>query len=253
MIDQEPRAAPANVPAAAPGEPARDAGVVRVMSYNIHGGRDPEGRLDLPAIAAVIRGEDPDLVALQEVHQRLPQSHCQPQPALLERAARLVARFVPSVGFSLCGYGNAVLSRHGVESWRRHLLPSAGEQRSVIEARLTLGGEPVRVLATHLGLQVAERQKQLLSLASLAARGRGIPVLVMGDLNEQPDSDNLAPLTDLGFRHALPPEVATFPSTAPAAHIDYVLVDDTWEVLSARAPASLASDHLPVVVDLVRR
>ena len=40
---------------------------IRVMTWNIHAGVGPDGRLDLDRVAAVIRRCDPDIVALQEV------------------------------------------------------------------------------------------------------------------------------------------------------------------------------------------
>ncbi len=41
------------------------------MTYNIHRGRDVDGVLDLDRIAAVIRAQNADLVALQEVGEAL--------------------------------------------------------------------------------------------------------------------------------------------------------------------------------------
>jgi endonuclease/exonuclease/phosphatase family metal-dependent hydrolase len=53
---------------AAPGANAQQ-GTLKVMTYNIHHGNPPakEGLIDLEAIAEVIKGQAPDLVALQEL------------------------------------------------------------------------------------------------------------------------------------------------------------------------------------------
>jgi len=230
-------------------EPLR-ADRLRVATYNIHGGRTPENVLDLAAIAAVIRALAPDLVALQEVHQRLPATRCQPQAELLEGMTGLRGLFVPSLGFSLCGYGNVLLARTAPIAWQRHLLPSVGEQRSAIEATYRLPAGPIRVLATHFGLDADERLRQACALAAIARRRPDLPLIVMGDLNALPDAPCLAPLYDLGLRHALPPALPTFPAPDPHSHIDYLLVSEHWDVLAGWTVASLASDHLPGISEL---
>ena len=40
---------------------------LRIMTYNIHSGRDAWGRLDLAAIGEFIRTLNPDILALNEV------------------------------------------------------------------------------------------------------------------------------------------------------------------------------------------
>jgi endonuclease/exonuclease/phosphatase family metal-dependent hydrolase len=42
----------------------------------------------------------------------------------------------------------------------------------------------------------------------------------------------------------------TWPSTAPVERIDYIFVTPTMSVLSHAVPSSLASDHLPVAVQI---
>jgi endonuclease/exonuclease/phosphatase family metal-dependent hydrolase len=43
----------------------------------------------------------------------------------------------------------------------------------------------------------------------------------------------------------------TYPADQPSKRIDYVLVSRDFRVAAAHVPASDASDHRPVVVDLV--
>ena len=46
-------------------------GTLRVLTYNIHHGEGTDGKLDLDRIARVIKAAEPDIVALQEVDQKI--------------------------------------------------------------------------------------------------------------------------------------------------------------------------------------
>ena len=82
-----------------------------------------------------------------------------------------------------------------------------------------------------------------------------VPTLVLGDLNAPPDAPELAPLlarlTDAWPASAGPG--FTYPADKPEKRIDYVLVSPHFRVRSATVPTTEASDHRPVVVDLVVR
>ena len=121
-------------------------------------------------------------------------------------------------------------------------------------------GWRVRIVATHLGLGVAERDRQVEFLLEhpLAQEGVGGPVVLCGDLNLAPSAPAFARLArslhDVqraapGFR-ARP----TFPSLFPVRRIDHILVSSHFEILAARTPGHAllrrASDHLPLVADL---
>lgn len=72
--------APLTIFAQSPDLETRSAGegkgtaVVRVMTYNIHHARGMDGKVDPRRIAAIIRQEQPDIVALQEVDRGVPRS-----------------------------------------------------------------------------------------------------------------------------------------------------------------------------------
>lgn len=78
----------------------------------------------------------------------------------------------------------------------------------------------------------------------------------MGDLNAEPDQPELRRLTVEGFEDAaaqLGAAQPTFRSNQPRRRIDYVLLRGPLQAVEARVPATLASDHLPVVVQLIVR
>lgn len=159
------------------------------------------------------------------------------------------------------------------------------EPRVALHAVLAGPAGEVHVLATHLDASGTEvyRRQELVGLMAVAAREvpAGAPLLLGGDLNSSAASDEAAALR-LALRDAWgacneatagaarteqgggaeagataergtaarPPEPgATFPATAPVKRIDYVFYRGAT-CRAAQVPASTASDHRPLVVDL---
>jgi endonuclease/exonuclease/phosphatase family metal-dependent hydrolase len=46
---------------------AEAAGLVRVLTWNIHSGIGPDGRYDLERVVRLVQRHEPDIVALQEI------------------------------------------------------------------------------------------------------------------------------------------------------------------------------------------
>lgn len=223
----------------------------RVATFNIHGGRPISGPVDLPAIAGAIQALEADVVALQEVHHYLPPPGVfQDQPRRLQALLERPVTFRRSFGMGKTGYGNALVSAHAPERVRRHLLPSKGEQRALVEYWLPIQGREVRVLNTHYGLTSEQRLAQSRKLVDVLT-AEDTPTVLLGDLNAEPDAPEIRLLLDAGLRLAAPPDVLTFPCDRPTVRIDYVLVTAPLEIESGITVATLASDHLPLVADLI--
>ena len=213
---------------------------LRVASYNVHGCVGCGNVRDVERVAAVIRELGCDTVGLQEVYG----------------ASFLAER----TGFSLVEgkhhmwherhVGNALLTRRKILAVRHHDWTwTHHEPRSAIDVELEVGGAPLRVIVTHLGLKPAERRfqvKQILKLireTSLEER-----IVVLGDINEW------LPLgRPLRWMHELlghSPAERSFPARWPLFALDRVWVRPRHALLAFgahRSPlAALASDHLPV-------
>ena len=126
---------------------------LRVLTYNLHHGEGTDGRLDLERIAGVIRGAEPDVVALQEVDRRAERTGSVDQPAELARLTGLRVAFGANISLQGGDYGNAVLSRFPIVRQVNHRLPGPAniEQRGVLEVELLVPGRetPLVLLATH--------------------------------------------------------------------------------------------------------
>ncbi|HEX6499273.1 MAG TPA: endonuclease/exonuclease/phosphatase family protein [Micromonosporaceae bacterium] len=221
---------------------------LRVVTYNVHSLRD-----DRAALASVVRDLAPDVVIVQESPRRLRwRTRC----ATLAHAFGLVvaAGGQPAVG-------NLVLTSYRVrvhDTWVvRYPLVPGRHLRGAAFARCSVGRVPFVVVGSHLSLDPTERVSQAHSLRATLA-GLDAPVVLGVDVNDVPDSVAWRRLCDgrrdaavAGPAHA--GGTATFP--ADGRRIDAIFVDSAIEVAGYRVVdsdlARRASDHLPVVADLV--
>lgn len=167
---------------------------MRVLTYNIHGWKGTDGKLDVLRLARIIESSQADVVALNEVfHPLVPPGASRPALDLLAERLRMTAAFgvalTPSDAFApLASYGNALLTRFPLLAHAgHHLTPIDGhEQRGLLEARLLLpeGRKTLSIYVTHLDhLSEAVRGEQLTALLQWTTRDRARPHLLLGDLN----------------------------------------------------------------------
>jgi endonuclease/exonuclease/phosphatase family metal-dependent hydrolase len=226
---------------------------VRVMCYNIHHGEGLDGRLDLEQIAALIKVQKADLVALQEVERGTQRTQRRDLPAELAQLTGLDVRFARNIPYQGGEYGTAVLSRFPIRRVAQHALKMVGqgEQRGVQQVWIDIHGTEVLFLNTHLDHRrdPAERDRSVTEIRDLVAAAGPGPVIVAGDFNATPDSPAIA--TMRGFLRDVWTAVGkgpgyTIPVRQPNRRIDYIWVSrhftpDRMEVLTSEA-----SDHLPI-------
>lgn len=240
---------------------------IRVVTYNIHAGKDARGMRNLEAVAALLDTLAADVVLLQEVDRGTERSGREDQLAVLERLAGMKGAFGRSLDYQGGAYGIAVLSRWPIE--RSAVVPltveppqeRAGgsyEARVALHVVVRAPDGPLHVLNTHLDPAgtATYRRQELVGLMAHAARAvPGDAALVVGgDLNTRPPTDEIAALglalTDAWARCGTGGG-ETFPATAPDRRIDYIFVRGA-ECTEARVWPTLASDHLPLLVVLER-
>ena len=240
--------------------------VIRVMTYNIQAGG---GKLE--NVAEAIRRMAPDIVALQEVdvhwHER---SAFADQATQLSKSLGMHARFAPIYRISSAGpgrppreYGLALLSKCPIRSFTNHALTRLSTQEAnaapapmpgFLEASVNLRGATVRVFNTHLDYRAdpAIRQQQVEEMLWIIGASP-TPTLLLGDLNAQPQAPELQPLfgrlKDVWSSHEDPG--FTYPAALPVRRIDYILASPHFRSRSVRVPVTTASDHRPVVADLI--
>jgi endonuclease/exonuclease/phosphatase family metal-dependent hydrolase len=235
-------------------------GRIRIASYNIHKAQGLDGRVDVARITEVLREVDADVIALQEVVSHDNAGVDRHQARYL--ADRLERHF--SIGETrkhLGGaYGNVTLSRWKIESARHIDVSVPGrEPRGILRTDLDVGGRWLHVFNAHLGTGFFERRRQaarLIEEKHIERADLGGPRAVVGDFNEWTRGRVSAALRDQ-FRdsdshlHLRP----GYPGVLPMLALDHAYFDRELKIESVRLHRSklslIASDHLPLVADLV--
>lgn len=273
----------------APPPPVRataDPIVIRLATWNVHDLFDEVDRLDPPGaldevpsaaevedklgrVAAVLAALDADAVLLQEVE------HLPLLARLAVRCGYPEARLLE--GNDPRGIDVALLSRVPVAAYLGHAADLSPDgrplwPRDAVETVLELGGRRLAWLGTHLsshlsdpaGARRALQAGRLRALADqAAARWEAAAVVIGGDLNDEASAPSLAPL--LGDGAWLDADLVagvgawTWSDGGRREALDHLALRaaDAGALLSARvvggADVAVASDHRPVVLDLLLR
>ena len=222
----------------------------RVLTWNILGAKQQH----LDAVADVIAGYSPDVVALQEVHRR--------------QATHLARRLGWQVVWTRKHYplthlvwwraeGEAVLSPHRLgNTVHRSISPGVHiythRHRVVLAADVRAPQGTLRLYNTHLATGSAdERIAQARRIATLITREHPTIAVVAGDLNGHDEPEVIREFHSVGLRDA--GGDPTSPAIRPVQRIDYVLVPEAARAIDSSAPDGgqrwhELSDHLPTVV-----
>ncbi|NND83442.1 MAG: oxidoreductase [Gammaproteobacteria bacterium] len=241
---------------------------IRVMTYNIHACKGMDGTTSISRIARIIARVQPDIIALQELDVR-PGSQ---QAAELASALQLSIHYFPAQHLASGRYGNAILTRYPLQLVRAERLVGRGktarigksafnQPRGALWVKLDVDGNQLNVITTHLGLTGRERCDQVTALLGedwLANEQCQQPVILCGDFNCGPGQMGYRRLANtLGDAQRELTGVSTkntFAGRYPTLRIDHVFVSSDLRVKNVQVPRTsltrIASDHLPLVVDL---
>lgn len=213
---------------------------LRIATWNLRQLKD-----DRSAVVEVLRALDADVVAVQEPPRG---------PAGRSRLRRLAHE--AGLAVAVAGGGartTALLVRpglavHGARSMRLAWRPGS-TRRGLAYAEVS----GIRVLSVHLGLSEEERRRHLVRLGHLVRSTTSAGVVVAGDLNEEPGGPTRRAL-ERHLRDVTSTVGPTFPTRRPHRRLDAVLVGPGLAARGARRVQDertrVASDHLPVVVDV---
>jgi endonuclease/exonuclease/phosphatase family metal-dependent hydrolase len=244
----------------------------RLMTYNTHGCVGLDGHCSPERIAAVIARFAPDVVALQEIDVGQKRSGSLDQAQRIAELTGLSAHFTSARDTGGGYYGNALLTHQPFELQAEGILPvRRGEVRAAQWLRLAVDDGYLDVVNTHLSLHFIERFVQFRALFSddphnplgthpapfPALRGELGRLVLCGDFN----AGTLSPLYFLLRRRLHDAQRApgrraraTFPSRFPVLRLDHVWLGRQLRADAVQVPRDaltrIASDHLPIVVDL---
>lgn len=236
---------------------------LRVLTYNIHAGKDAAGVDNLERVAALMKSTNADVVLLQEVDRNTVRSGHVDQLAELMRLTGFDGVLGKSLDYQGGDYGIAILSRWPITAHETIPLPIEPPQMRAggsYEPRVAMRIETASprgklvVFNTHLDASRDDhyRLQEVRDLLGILAREHGRPFLAGGDFNSTPDSAVHEQMIATGFHDAWPDcgsgQPLTYPADVPAKRIDYVYINGYARCTSATVPDTQASDHRPVLV-----
>lgn len=234
---------------------------VKIMSYNIaHGQGSDNGTVDLERIAKVIEDSGADIIGLQEV-DRFYSDRSDYEDQLKVLAELLGFEYYvyganldlnPHEGYEARQYGTGILSKYPIKDSENVLLNSYGrEQRGVLRATIDINGVDTNIYNTHLALPDEDRMGQVNEIIELMEDFPG-PKMVMGDLNSESHFEDFKHLINAGNLTDTFVDVEnsnTFRANDPIKRIDYILTSPLITFDNQEVIQTLASDHLPIVLD----
>ena len=233
-----------------------------VMTYNIHHGEGLDGKVDLARIAALIKQERADIVALQEVDKGVARTARRDLPAELAALTGMTCVFNNNFHYQGGEYGNAVLTRFPVKSWNNchYKMIRPNEQRGILQLVLDVHGRELVFMNTHIDSRPddAERWLNVGEIEELEKQYRGHPMIIGGDFNDVPTGRIYRRMSETfhdTWAQVGQGDGFSFPAGKPIKRIDYLWISKDKALVTFKAwiPQSEASDHLPVVAEFELR
>ena len=252
--------------------PATRAASLRLMTLNVAHARrkgrhqallsESTLRGNLAAIAAVLRREAPDVVALQEADGPSAWSGSFDHVATLADLGEFPHAFRGdhnpfSIGPFDLSSGTALIARVPLGSRRSQAFAETWrDTKGFVAATVTggvLGDETLDIVSIHLDFLAERVRKRQVEQLVERFRGHRRPLAVLGDFNcEWSERRRCLDLLrrELRLRPAEVTGHATFPSWRPLVRLDWILISDELDFAAYSTLPDRLSDHLGVVADV---
>ncbi|MEQ9364106.1 MAG: endonuclease/exonuclease/phosphatase family protein [Leptospirales bacterium] len=240
---------------------------LKFVTYNIHKAIGNDRKYRPERIIDILRAQDADFIALQEVDHNVPRSSNEDLARVLAGALGMEYVLGLNVKLTRGAYGNATLSKYPIIGSRNmNITWSIKKRRGCLVTHISLPKKKELVIFNiHLGLAAFERSfqiKRVLNSHSLTGL-KHLPQVILGDTNDH--NHKLTPVMEAaGFHDSVngQPGHHTFPSFTPRSmrpllRLDKVFYNDQLSVNEHRVivnpETKIASDHLPLTAVLKLR
>ncbi len=240
----------------APPDTAPSVETLRVLTWNMHKGRDRKNvPVPMERLAEALASTGADVLLLQEVFHA---AEGLAQSVELATLLGMQAAYVPNSRYARGHHGNAILARVAPARVRhRDISTNSYERRGLLHVHLDLPGRPsLHVVNTHLGLNAMQRRRQVRGIAEFVAEHvpEGEPWLLGGDFNDWTSRLDAHVVRRLDARNLLGTRAwrqrSTFPVERPMLPLDRLYGRGIHALDAAvlrGAPWSVLSDHLPLL------
>ncbi|WP_411032330.1 endonuclease/exonuclease/phosphatase family protein [Spongiimicrobium sp. 3-5] len=232
--------------------------IVKVLSFNILGGRTTKNDFNLDVLAKLINDADPDFVAMQEVDYKVNRSKKYDLATELGWRTKMAPIFARAMYYDGGEYGEGVLSKYSFLNTRNVALPyiPGQEPRAALEvtSELPSSKDTISFIGTHFAHEGKPgRILQAKKINEMVSNNK-YPTILVGDLNAVPGSEPINILEEVwNPTYDRENPQPTIPSDNPKAKIDYVMCypKNRWRVLKRKVIAdTYASDHCAYLVTL---
>ncbi len=217
--------------------------ILKVMTYNIHSGKNLKGEYTFPQMIDFIKEYDPDILALQEINNNKKRGY---QIIKLYNEIKKNYYFGPQVKISNGYYGIAIYSSFPICQTQHIQLPSLKEKRGLIQTTLKINDKNIDVFNTHLGLDPEERKQQFFIIEKCIKNTKNSFIL-MGDFNTdnpQLDFSLFYDISEWNNQNNIPTIIKYHKK------IDYILISKNISIKFYKVLPILLSDHYPVTAQI---
>jgi len=237
-------------------EPVKKTYTIRVLTYNIFHGETTLGKIDMDLFAQIIKNENPDLVALQEVDKFTTRSGNIDITAELSSRTGLSGYFGKARDFQGGDYGIAILSKLPVEEFKVVPAYKTGTYGTAYAyAKVKLDEDAyIYFNSSHLSTALEERAVHIKELVNYYKNVlKKAPSIICGDLNAQYNDPEMQVLWE-EFAESDTSLSNTFSTrSGMRSKIDFILYPKLgeWKVVSTkRICRPDASDHCALLAVL---
>lgn len=206
-----------------------------------------DNKTDYDRIATLIKKENADVIALQELDSVTKRNGGENVLKLLSKKTGLHSLYGSAIAFQGGKYGVGILSKRKALQFYTIPLPGKEEERILLVALF----KNHVIFCTHLSLTAEDRLASVAIINKEAEKFRK-PVYLLGDLNAEPGSEVVSLLKQKWI--LLSGEDPTFPAPVPTKCIDYIFVSSERKVkviLKSVVDEPMASDHRPVLIEII--
>ena len=225
-----------------------DAGVHRILTYNVRNCRGMDGKTDYDPVAAVINAINPEVAAIQELDSVTIISNGVDVLKAIAEKCGMEYIFAASIPYGGGKYGIGILSKEKPINTSFFPLPGREEKRGLLMAEF----KEFIFFCSHFSLTAADRVASV-HLISQKAKDLHKRVILAGDLNASPESEAINILSENWIN--LSGKQPTFLSSGPNKCIDFIwginCCNFIYNIMKQEVvPEKTASDHAPVFVDV---
>lgn len=238
-------------------KPVAERKIVKVLSFNILGGRTTKGDFNLDALAKIIKETNPDLVAMQEVDFGVNRSKKYDLATELGWRTKMAPLFGRAMYYDGGEYGEGILSKYSFLKTRNIALPflENEEPRTALEVLVELPTkDTIAFIGTHFAHEGnAGRELQAIKINEVFSDNK-FPTILAGDLNAIPGSQPINILEEIWqSTYDKKKPKPTFPSNNPKFKLDYVMFfpKNQWKIIDRKVICdTYATDHCVYLVTL---